>query len=321
MLTPSELEAITAWVQDAYGTSEASIAGAATRTTGVALRVRLSDRTLWLRAGGVVARGLPMVELEGLVASGLAAQGVPLAIPIRRVDGRFAGALRLRGLELPAIGYAELRGVLVEKPRVEQAEAFAVALRKLHGAAVVDGALALPKVEPLAGIDARLSGVARWLTGEQLRELTELVSGARAQVLEANLPACICHGDARYANVFFDDAGATLFDLEALGVGPACHDLACLWRRCVAENDFDVACPDEWRWFRLAYDANGAGGPVCWSLLPALACLRAFWTMALPIQPNSDWGEPYRSSPDYWAAHIAQVKWFGNASQTENGSV
>jgi hypothetical protein len=34
------------------------------------------------------------------------------------------------------------------------------------------------------------------------------------------------------------------------------------------------------------------------------------------IDPNADWGEPYRSSPDYWVAHIAQVRWLGNASQT-----
>jgi len=320
VLSPDELVAVTDWIREAYGAAGASIIGAAARTTGLAVRVQLQSLTMWLRAGGVVRRSVLMTELEGLIADELRSRAVSVATPVRRADGNFAGALRFRGTALPAIAYVELSGNLMETPSMAQVSAFGVALRKLHDTEL-GCASGAPTVEPLIDIDERLSAAAAWLTELQLRELTEFVKRSREQIEEAHLPSSICHGDVRYANVFFDGDQPTLFDMEALGLGPRCYDLACLWRRCVVERGFREAFPTDWRWFRRAYDANGALGPQHWSLLPALACLRAFWTMTLPIAPNADWGESYRSSADYWAAHMAQVGWFAAASKTASWSV
>jgi Ser/Thr protein kinase RdoA (MazF antagonist) len=313
VLTPGELDAVTDWIRTAYAASAASIASAATRTTGLALRVELQPFTMWLRVGGVVQRSVQLTELEGLIANELCTMRVPVATPVRRADGNFAGLLQFRGKALPTIAYVELRGNLVEKPSIGQAKALGVTLRKLHDAELGNVASKAPTVEPLVDIDARLSAAADWLTDAQLRELTELVGRSREELEEAQLPWSICHGDVRYANMFFTGDQPTLFDMEALGLGPRCYDLACLWRRCVLERGFLEALPQDWLWFRQAYEANAALEPQHWSLLPALACLRAFWTMTLPIDPNADWGEAYRSSADYWEAHMAQIRWFGAA--------
>jgi aminoglycoside phosphotransferase (APT) family kinase protein len=172
VLTADELQAVTAWTRDAYGAPAASIAGEATRTTGLALRVRLQSLTMWMRAGGVVPRSVEMTEQEGLVAKELCTMGVPVAAPVHRVDGSFAGVLRLRGTDLATIGYVELRGRLLEKPSRAQADALGVALRKLHDAPLSDSARALPRVAPSVDIDARLSESAKWLTagrGDRVR--------------------------------------------------------------------------------------------------------------------------------------------------------
>jgi len=267
-----------------------------------------------------VRRSVPLTELEGLIVDELRRMGVSVATPVRRHDGNFAGVLPFRGTVLPAIAYIELSGGLMEKPSLAQAGAFGVALRKLHDTEVGSASRA-PTVEPLIDIEERLSAAAAWLTDVQLRELTDLVGRCREQIEEVKLPWIICHGDVRYANVFFEEDRPTLFDMEALGLGPRCYDLACLWRRCVVEHGFLEPFPTDWHWFRQAYDASGALGSQHWSLLPALACLRAFWTMTLPIAPNADWGEAYRSSADYWVAHLAQIRWFAAVSKTSSQSL
>jgi Ser/Thr protein kinase RdoA (MazF antagonist) len=75
------------------------------------------------------------------------------------------------------------------------------------------------------------------------------------------------------------------------------------------DSGFEQAPPD-WRAFRTGYEARGALGEAAWSLLPALACLRAFWMMMLPVEPALDWGETFRASREYWAGHLTQMAWF-----------
>src|SRR5688572_3023524 len=105
-----EHDAVTDWVRVAYGDGSAQVVGSATRTTGLALRVRLGSGAMWLRAGGVVQRSLEVTEREGKVAAELRAAGLAVPVPIARADGAFAGMLSAGKREWPTIGYAELSG-------------------------------------------------------------------------------------------------------------------------------------------------------------------------------------------------------------------
>ncbi|HKO92120.1 MAG TPA: phosphotransferase [Polyangiaceae bacterium] len=312
MLTPEEHEQLGSWIRAAYGDRSAAIIGSATRTTGLLLRIQLQSMTMWLRAGGVIERSLADTEREGLVANELGAAGVPLTAAIPRANGCLAGLLPFRETNLPAIGYLELGGVEVQEPSSAQAQTLGISLRRLHGSKVSASAQDLPAVEPSRNIDTRLSEARKWLTAGQARDLTSIVEQALERVQTASLPLTVCHGDLRYANVRFDGARPTLFDLEALGLGPAEYDLACLWRRRVIESGM-VDVPKDWLWFCRGYERQDPLNVGSWSLIPPLACLRAFWTMTLPIEPRAAWGRVYRESPEYWHAHMAQMAWFGNA--------
>lgn len=296
----------------AYADPTAAIIGSAPRTTGLALRIQLQSTTMWLRVGGVINRRLEDVEREGLVAQELRALGTPLASALPRANGSFAGLLHIRETDLASIGYVELKGAEVHNPDRAQAEALGIALRKLHDSKVSASARDLPTVEPLRDIDARLTEASKWLTRRQARDLRSIVEHAVGRAQSANLPLVVCHGDVRYANVRFEDDRPTLFDLEALGRGPAIYDLACMWRRRAVETGM-TGVPEDWHWLCRGYEGRGALSAKDWALIPPLACLRAFWTMTLPIDPGATWGESYRTSPEYWQAHVAQMRCFGDA--------
>jgi Ser/Thr protein kinase RdoA (MazF antagonist) len=320
-----EHDAVTDWVRAAYADGSARVVGSATRTTGLAMRVRLASGAMWLRAGGVMQRSLEVTEREGQVAAELRAAGLAVPVPIARADGAFAGMLSAGKQQWPAIGYAELSGEEVLAPTAEQAEALGGLLRGLHEWAPSATANALPRVEPLEKIDERLREAGHWLDSEQWRTLRPIVARASALVSGAGLAPGVCHGDVRLANVRFAALGAgagspsaTLFDLEALGLGPALYDVACLWRRRLLETGLEQVPPD-WRAFRAGYEKRGALGEAAWSLLPALGCLRAFWTMMLPVEPALDWGEAFRASREYWAGHLTQLAWFDAAMRDPAG--
>jgi Ser/Thr protein kinase RdoA (MazF antagonist) len=322
-----ERDAVTDWVRAAYADAGAQVVGSATRTTGLALRVQLSSTAMWLRGGGVVQRSLELTEREGKVAAELRAAGLAVPLPIARADGAFAGMLPAGKRQWPAIGYAELSGEEVLAPTAEQAEALGGLLRALHEWAPSATANALPWVEPLEKIDERLSEAGHWLDGEQWRTLRPIVTRASAVVSGAGLAPGVCHGDVRLANVRFaalgagaGSASATLFDLETIGLGPALYDVACLWRRRLLETGLEQTPPD-WRAFRAGYEKRGALGDAAWSLVPALGCLRAFWTMMLPVEPALDWGEAFRTSREYWAGHLNQLARFDAALSDPAGWV
>jgi Ser/Thr protein kinase RdoA (MazF antagonist) len=314
-------EGVAEWVREAYGDARASVLGSAPRTTGLALKVRLGAATMWLRAGGVMQRSLEATEREGRVANELRAAGRAVPVPIARADGSYAGRLSLPGIDLPAIGFVEVAGDESLAPSEQQAEALGAVLRSLHEWAPSAAAGDLPWVEPLEKIEQRLAEAGHWLDAEQWHALKPIVARASATLSGASLAPVVCHGDVRLANVRFghlDGAPAThrttatLLDLEALGRGPALYDVACLWRRRLLETGFEQV-PAEWRAFRAGYEARAALSEAEWSLLPALGCLRAFWTMMLPVEPPLDWGATFRSSRDYWAGHLTQLAWFDAA--------
>lgn len=315
-------EAVTEWVREAYGDARATLLGTAPRTTGLALRLRLGSATMWLRAGGVMQRSLEATEREGRVASELLAAGLAVPAPVARADGAFAGCLPVRGVDLPAIGWVEPGGESSLAPSPEQAEALGGVLRGLHEWPPSEAANGLPWVEPLEKIEERLAEAGHWLDAERWRTLKAIVGRARACLAGADLAPSVCHGDVRLANVRFGQvkgaapaasrATASLFDLEALGRGPALYDVACLWRRRLLETGFE-RLPADWRAFRAGYEARGALSEAAWSLVPALGCLRAFWTMMLPVEPALDWGETFRASRDYWAGHLTQMAAFDAA--------
>lgn len=321
-VVPDE-EAVTEWVRAAYDDGSAQVVGSAVRTTGLALRLRLGSGAMWLRAGGVMQRSLEATEREGRVARELRAAGLAVPAPISRADGSFAGLLRVGAVELPTIGFTELDGSESLAPSLEQAEALGGLLRRLHEWSPSEAANGLPWVEPLEKVEERLTEAGHWLDANQWRALEPIVARASAIASGAGLAPCVCHGDVRLANVRFkpsralssggsSSAAAALFDLEAIGRGPALYDVACLWRRRLLETGLDQVPPD-WRAFRAGYEARGALGEDAWSLLPALGCLRAFWTMMLPVEPPLDWGAAFRASREYWAGHLTQMEWFDAA--------
>jgi Ser/Thr protein kinase RdoA (MazF antagonist) len=122
------------------------------------------------------------------------------------------------------------------------------------------------------------------------------------------LPSGLCHGDLHLENVRFDGAAPTLFDFEAGGIGPCAYDLACYWRKRVA-----LAPPGEeplyaeWDALLRGYTRVRALAPSELHAIPALATLRAIWTMALPASPHARWGRDWLIDPEYFDAHLAMI--------------
>jgi Ser/Thr protein kinase RdoA (MazF antagonist) len=117
--------------------------------------------------------------------------------------------------------------------------------------------------------------------------------------------------------VRFDGVTSTLFDFEVCGTGPLVYDLACYWRKRVGLTETSPL--GEWDALLAGYESVRALTSVERRVIPALATLRAIWTMALPASPISSWGQyPEWLDTEYFDAHIGMVRRLASAARSHN---
>ena len=77
-------------------------------------------------------------------------------------------------------------------------------------------------------------------------------------------------------------------------------DLACYWRKRRASRD-------EWEAFLGGYESIRSLAPGELRAIPALATLRAIWTMALAATPKATWGRDWLDA-EYFEAHLEMIR-------------
>ncbi len=281
------------------------------RVSNDLVRVVTSDGTFWLKVANKTRRPLDDLEAEAEIVAGLADRGLAVAAPVLRADGRHAGAIELPEGPCSAVRFREAAGRTLEAATVAQEEALGALVAKVHLASHVAGAARRWTIDaaslattPLGWVRPSLRQAAMDVDG-----LDALASEMAALVPHGtSLPTGLCHGDLQLENLRFDGDAPTLFDFEACGVGPCAYDLACYWRKRIALTPPDMMRPEaEWNAFLGGYARVRPLAEAELRALPALATLRAIWTMALPASPHARWGHDWLSDAEYFAAHIEMI--------------
>jgi Ser/Thr protein kinase RdoA (MazF antagonist) len=197
----------------------------AARRAGVSDRglelVRVGERAVLRLAGGRViarvARGLDRFDsarMEVEVARWLAAEGVPVALPLEGQQPQVAAGA------VVSLWHA------VDGDWTVPAE-LARVLRRLHGLVPPEG-LVLPELDPFERLDEQIDSATGISVAERLtlRSLTDALR-SELQGVEYVLRRAVIHGDANIGNLLVTSAGeAVLFDLEGMCWGPPEWDLA-----------------------------------------------------------------------------------------------
>jgi aminoglycoside phosphotransferase (APT) family kinase protein len=229
---------------------------------------------------------------------------------VQRADGRYSERLELSQCAGAAIAYEDTPGDRREELTKEEAIEWGQSVRALHDAELNNLETVLCPVEPMIGTQARLETAAQKIPLGETTKLRRLVE-RQLPLLVSSGERVISHGDVRLSNAKFRAGRVMLIDTEAIGFAPRSYDLGCAWRSCALDNELSGDSVN-WAWFREGYEAKGRMTPAVWVAAGAMACLRALWTMTLPVEIAMGWGDDWVSDPGYWSAHLAQIEWFAN---------
>jgi Ser/Thr protein kinase RdoA (MazF antagonist) len=305
----------------AYGVADALHGERMVRIANDVVRIEIAGRTYWLKLGNKTVTALDELEAEAEIVAGLAAQGLAVAPPVGRVDGRFAGLLELPEGPCSAVLFYEAPGVELDQASADQAEALGALLATLHGVPVPPAAARRAAIDADTLARVPLRRIQPWLVQAGF-DVTALAAFADEMIARAwpraavPLPVGLCHGDIHFENVRFDDAFPTLFDFEACGLGPCVYDLACYWRKRIGLAPPGAPPPSaEWDALLRGYTRVRPLAPEELRAIPALATLRAIWIMALPAAPQARWGRDWLVDPEYFAAHLAMIARLADAAR------
>jgi Ser/Thr protein kinase RdoA (MazF antagonist) len=317
-------ETLRAAVVAAYDLGEIQTVMRIDREASTVGRVESSERVYWLKLLTRSQRALGELESEATIACELAAQGIPVAPPVTRRDGNYAGTLPVGGRETAALLFCEAPGEELDALPTTQAEALGQLLGRFHAAVVpaadrrwrID-ADALGRI-PFRQIDAWLDAHEGATAREVARRCSDLSVLAEEMIAIAafdQLPVGLCHGDITLENVRFAGARPTVFDLECCGTGPRAYDLACYWRKRIGLVPAIEAPPiAEWDALLRGYEQVRRLTAAERRAIPALATLRAIWVMALPATPGSTWGQDWLLDPEYVTAHAEMIERLARAA-------
>jgi Ser/Thr protein kinase RdoA (MazF antagonist) len=323
MRTVSLEMALATAVAAAYRFDEAPRCELLVRASNDVVRVARRDRTYWLKLANRTLRLLDELEAEAEVVAELAARGLAVAAPVLRADRRYAGVIELPEGPCPAVLFHDAPGIAVEAVTVAQAEALGALVARIHLAERVPGAARRWRIDADTLAARPLDWIRPWLRQaardvDALEALAgEMISRAWPRDGTTPLPCGLCHGDLHVENVRFDGAAPTLFDFEVCGIGPCAYDLACYWRKRVA-----LAPPGgdppyaEWDALLRGYACVRPILPAELRAIPALATLRAIWTMSLPASPHARWGRDWLLDPEYLDAHLAMIARCADSART-----
>ena len=199
-----------------------------------------------------------------------------VAPPVHRRDGAYAGAFPAPAGSCAAVLFHEARGMAVERPTRQQAQALGTLIAEIHTAG---RELRLPSRPRLDGEYLAVAPVRHteyWLRkhGLDVGRVLAIAEEMQAAIWQINaLESGFCHGDVHLGNVRFVDVGPTIFDLRQLRCWPLrirCRLLLAQarFRRCRSRTCCtSVEGVPGWIWKRSVAqrprvsDGTGAGDP------------------------------------------------------------
>jgi Ser/Thr protein kinase RdoA (MazF antagonist) len=299
------------WLTDIYGfTITPNLELFQRPTSSQTIRIIVGNQIYWLRLIENCST-LEQIEDEAKAIQQLYRNGVKVAHPIHRTDGKFVGSFG----DYLAILFANADGIEVKTPTTEQAAALGSLVARIHA---FGSALTLPShrlidyhflgEQPLKHVEPYLAE-----RRTELEELRLIAQHMRDQVWrgkDTELPSGFCHGDVHLENVKFDGTSPTIFDFEACAIGPYVYDVACYWRKLILANKNKSIYEKDWEAFLHGYQAVRSLQPHELEAVPALATLRAIWVMALPAQPRVTWATDWLMDTSYFDAHFNMIQDF-----------
>jgi Ser/Thr protein kinase RdoA (MazF antagonist) len=266
------------------------------RPTGTIVHVETLDESYYLRLATGTARTIEETEDEAHAVATLHRRGLRVAPPVHRRDGAYAGAFPAPAGSCAAVLFHKARGMAVERPTRQQAQALGTLIAEIHTAG---RELRLPSRPRLDGEYLAVAPVRHteyWLRkhGLNVGRVLAIAEEMQAAIWQINaLESGFCHGDVHLGSVRFVDVGPTIFDFDSCGVGPCVYDVACYWRKHV----FGAVDPGHaarvWKEFLVGYGSVRSLNDRELAMVPVLATLRAIWVMALPALPGAKWGEDW----------------------------
>lgn len=301
------------WLTDAYGfTLTPNLEIFQRPTSNQIVRVIVSDQIYWLRLYRENNFSFEQVEGEARAVEQLHQNGVKVAYPIYRKDGRFVGIFRDR----LGVMFANADGIEVKTPTTEQADAFGSLIARIHCFGNALSLLNRPLIDYHFLVEQPLIWVEPYLAERraEFKELQLIAQHMREQVWkeerENALPSGFCHGDVHLENVKFCGTSPTIFDFAACAFGPYAYDIACYWRKQILARRGELIYEKKWEAFLQGYQAFRSLQQHELEAVPVLATLRAIWVMALPAQPGATWGTDWFTDLSYFDAHFKMIKAF-----------
>jgi Ser/Thr protein kinase RdoA (MazF antagonist) len=286
------------------------------RTASDLIRIEVPRGARWLKLASRSGRTIEELEAEAEIVACLADSNISVAAPVRRLDGRYAGPVALPDGVYSGTMFCEAPGVEVASPSQAQARALGTLIANVHLASpsactnrwTIDATTLC--LQPLCWIHSWIPQIPELVDVRDIgSEMIARIWGDKSE----GLPTGLCHGDLHLENVWFDGLAPTLFDFEVCGMGPLVYDLACYWRKRVLADETSIP---EWEALLDGYNTVRALTPEELHAIPALATLRAIWTMALPASPISTWGRDWLDS-EYFAAHISMIKSLAHVARSQ----
>lgn len=303
------------WVATAYELREVPTAEVQRLEYPLLYSVGVARATYWLR---VYSPGHPSHgRLEAQARAILAARGngATLARPVAGRNRRLVQVADLGGERRFAILFTQARGRGLRRSELREVSAFGAAIARLHGAPghLVDARLANIDFDHLAAVP--LERLAQCPAADSVVDQVRKIAQHIGPHMVVGTPLGLCHGDVHPQNANVDtDGTVTLFDFDELGYGPFAYDLACYWRNAVLTHGFSQAATDEWEAFLEGYAVIRPVTDQERLAVPALATLRAIWTMAMPARYVDIWGADWLADPTYFEAHLTMIHRFAARS-------
>jgi Ser/Thr protein kinase RdoA (MazF antagonist) len=287
------------------------------RSRNTLVRVESSAGPCWLRLATGAAVSLAEANAEATLVNALRTRGISVASAVPRRDGAGHAALST-GLRCACVAllFREAPGARAESLTGGQAQALGALLASIHAAPREgEGALSTARrIDRTSLAEDPLRHVEPWLRAHGLdagplratvREMDALLVRSHRAVWTEEV---LCHGDLHLENARFAGDEPTLFDFECSGVGPAIYDLACLWRKNVHGDGDPARARATWDALVRGYRATRPIDDEALAAVPALATLRAIWTMALPALPEARWGHGWLADREYFEAHFGLIE-------------
>jgi Ser/Thr protein kinase RdoA (MazF antagonist) len=308
--------ALAVWLEEVYDLPELAVCTFVSLSLNDTYRVESGDVVAYLRIGRPGTRSLADVDIELAVVRALGRAGLPVALPLVRRDGEYAGELLAPEGLRPTALIAEAPGGDVREITPEQSRVYGRLAARVHHASnqipprgfrPLDGAALVER--PLAAIRDRMT----WLHADRA-ELAELESIA-ARIVErlAAIPRTppawgFCHGDLHPGNVRFDDAGQpTLFDFDCCGAGWRAYDLAVFqWNAWLERRDPDWIAA-RWEAFLAGYHEVRELSDDELAAVPLFLVARQIWLMGLDASLESGY-PPQWVGPEWLPAQLAFIR-------------